>query len=207
MFLHHRTTEDVRCFEQKLCVHRTAYERDERVLWISNMCLSPPPLPGVIIVPSAGVGIVLGGYIIKKLKLGARESAKLAMICSGVSLLCFSTLFIVGCESINLGGINIPYTTGWGASRGGKLGGLKFREVVGCRASLLMRKNITAASRLSALCLIWIENLHCWEVGVRFPQWCDCGGWREVAKHTQSIKGEKEGADKDRREQADGSKR
>ncbi|XP_042188253.1 solute carrier organic anion transporter family member 5A1 [Callorhinchus milii] len=67
---------------------------------------------GVIIVPSAGVGIVLGGYIIKKLKLGARESAKLAMICSGVSLLCFSTLFIVGCETINLGGINIPYTAG-----------------------------------------------------------------------------------------------
>ncbi|MGH0121369.1 UNVERIFIED_CONTAM: hypothetical protein FKN15_072403 [Acipenser sinensis] len=67
---------------------------------------------GLIIVPSAGVGIVLGGYIIKKLKLGPRESAKLAMICSGVSLLCFSTLFIVGCESINLGGINIPYTTG-----------------------------------------------------------------------------------------------
>uniref|UniRef100_A0A8C5MQT0 Solute carrier organic anion transporter family member n=1 Tax=Leptobrachium leishanense TaxID=445787 RepID=A0A8C5MQT0_9ANUR len=67
---------------------------------------------GLIIVPSAGVGIVLGGYIIKKLKLSARESAKLAMICSGVSLLCFSTLFIVGCESINLGGINIPYTTG-----------------------------------------------------------------------------------------------
>ncbi|XP_078396485.1 solute carrier organic anion transporter family member 5A1 [Cetorhinus maximus] len=67
---------------------------------------------GVIIVPSAGVGIILGGYIIKKLKLGARESAKLAMICSGVSLLCFSTLFIVGCETINLGGINIPYTTG-----------------------------------------------------------------------------------------------
>uniref|UniRef100_A0A7M4G2Z0 Solute carrier organic anion transporter family member 5A1 n=1 Tax=Crocodylus porosus TaxID=8502 RepID=A0A7M4G2Z0_CROPO len=65
-------------------------------------------LAGVIIVPSAGVGIVLGGYIIKKLKLGARESAKLAMICSGVSLLCFSTLFIVGCESINLGGGNPP---------------------------------------------------------------------------------------------------
>uniref|UniRef100_A0A8C2YJ90 Solute carrier organic anion transporter family member 5A1 n=1 Tax=Chinchilla lanigera TaxID=34839 RepID=A0A8C2YJ90_CHILA len=72
----------------------------------------PRFIGNVIIVPSAGVGIVLGGYIIKKLKLGARESAKLAMICSGVSLLCFSTLFIVGCESINLGGINIPYTTG-----------------------------------------------------------------------------------------------
>uniref|UniRef100_A0A8C4QHT3 Solute carrier organic anion transporter family member n=1 Tax=Eptatretus burgeri TaxID=7764 RepID=A0A8C4QHT3_EPTBU len=67
---------------------------------------------GVVIVPSAGVGIILGGYIIKKLRLGARESAKLAMICSGVSLLCLSTLFITGCESINLGGINIPYTTG-----------------------------------------------------------------------------------------------
>ncbi|XP_032810548.2 solute carrier organic anion transporter family member 5A1-like [Petromyzon marinus] len=67
---------------------------------------------GIVIVPSAGVGIVIGGLIIKKLKLGARESAKLAMICCGVSLLCFSTLFIAGCESINLGGINIPYTTG-----------------------------------------------------------------------------------------------
>lgn len=76
------------------------------------LALSLVPVTGLIIVPSAGVGIVLGGYIIKKLKLGARESAKLAMICSGVSLLCFSTLFIVGCESINLGGINIPYTTG-----------------------------------------------------------------------------------------------
>lgn len=40
----------------------------------------------MIIVPSAGVGIVLGGYIIKKLKLGARESAKLAMICSGMDI-------------------------------------------------------------------------------------------------------------------------
>uniref|UniRef100_A0A3B4ZTE5 Solute carrier organic anion transporter family member 5A1 n=1 Tax=Stegastes partitus TaxID=144197 RepID=A0A3B4ZTE5_9TELE len=56
---------------------------------------------GVIIVPSAGVGIVLGGYIIKKLKLGARESAKLAMICSGVSLLCFSTLLNEPFSSIN----------------------------------------------------------------------------------------------------------
>uniref|UniRef100_A0A3P8W140 Kazal-like domain-containing protein n=1 Tax=Cynoglossus semilaevis TaxID=244447 RepID=A0A3P8W140_CYNSE len=63
---------------------------------------------GVIIVPSAGVGIVLGGYIIKKLKLGARESAKLAMICSGVSLLCFSTLFIVGCEKLKIITISKP---------------------------------------------------------------------------------------------------
>ena len=67
---------------------------------------------GLIIVPSAGVGIVLGGYIIKRLKLGERESAQLALVCSGVSLLCFATLFITGCDSINLGGINIPYTQG-----------------------------------------------------------------------------------------------
>lgn len=79
-------------------------------LWVLINCAFV--CAGLIIVPSAGVGIVLGGYIIKKLKLGEREAAKLAMICSGVSLLCFSTLFIVGCESINLGGINIPYTTG-----------------------------------------------------------------------------------------------
>uniref|UniRef100_A0A671K452 Solute carrier organic anion transporter family member 5A1-like n=1 Tax=Sinocyclocheilus anshuiensis TaxID=1608454 RepID=A0A671K452_9TELE len=55
----------------------------------TNMCL--------IIVPSAGVGIVLGGYIIKKLKLGAREAAKLAIICSAAlndvpSVFCRPTL-------------------------------------------------------------------------------------------------------------------
>nr|XP_032815412.1 solute carrier organic anion transporter family member 5A1-like [Petromyzon marinus] len=67
---------------------------------------------GLIIVPGAGVGLLLGGYIIKRLQMSACEAARLALCCSGVSLLCFSTLFIVGCESINLGGISIPYTTG-----------------------------------------------------------------------------------------------
>ncbi|CAM9707938.1 unnamed protein product [Lampetra planeri] len=67
---------------------------------------------GLIIVPGAGVGLLLGGYIIKRLQMSACEAARLALCCSGVSLLCFSTLFIVGCESISLGGISIPYTTG-----------------------------------------------------------------------------------------------
>ncbi|XP_032875235.1 solute carrier organic anion transporter family member 5A1 isoform X2 [Amblyraja radiata] len=89
-----------------------AESRDYRKSTVTSSMGFGKDIKGVVIVPSAGVGIILGGYIIKKLKLGARESAKLAMICSGVSLLCFSTLFIVGCESINLGGINIPYTTG-----------------------------------------------------------------------------------------------
>lgn len=99
----------LRCVHQFIqCYHFSM----ARFICLQHLSISPITFSGVIIVPSAGVGIVLGGYIIKKLKLGARESAKLAMICSGVSLLCFSTLFIVGCESINLGGINIPYTTG-----------------------------------------------------------------------------------------------
>uniref|UniRef100_A0A673LT86 Solute carrier organic anion transporter family member 5A1-like n=1 Tax=Sinocyclocheilus rhinocerous TaxID=307959 RepID=A0A673LT86_9TELE len=63
----------------------------------------PASNASLIIVPSAGVGIVLGGYIIKKLKLGEREAAKLAMICSGVPTLTLSHRNLTGSCNVNCG--------------------------------------------------------------------------------------------------------
>ncbi|KAK1806143.1 hypothetical protein P4O66_000002 [Electrophorus voltai] len=122
---------------------------------------------GVIIVPSAGVGIVLGGYIIKKLCLGARESAKLAMICSGVSLLCFSTLFIVGCESINLGGINIPYTTG--------------------PTLTLTHRNLTGGCNVNCGCRIHEYAPVCGSDGITYFNPC-LAGCRRVANDSSGIR-------------------
>ncbi|XP_075926078.1 solute carrier organic anion transporter family member 5A1-like [Petromyzon marinus] len=48
---------------------------------------------GAVIVPGAGAGLLLGGFAIKRLGLGVRGAARLAVACSALSLLSFLLLF------------------------------------------------------------------------------------------------------------------
>ncbi|XP_078584310.1 solute carrier organic anion transporter family member 5A1-like [Branchiostoma floridae x Branchiostoma japonicum] len=67
-------------------------------------------LTGVVIIPSAGGGILLGGYIMNRLKLDLKGAAQWSLVSAVVSLICLATLFTVGCHTINIGGLTIPYS-------------------------------------------------------------------------------------------------
>uniref|UniRef100_A0A8C4N2K7 Solute carrier organic anion transporter family member n=1 Tax=Eptatretus burgeri TaxID=7764 RepID=A0A8C4N2K7_EPTBU len=67
---------------------------------------------GIIVVPSASIGLLTGGYVIKRLKLSAVGASKLATICCAISLLPFVGLGLLGCNGINLAGVTKPYASG-----------------------------------------------------------------------------------------------
>lgn len=66
-------------------------------------------LCGSVLVPSAGVGILLGSFLVKQLNLNRTGCVKLAC-CSCIIAICLfiPTLFIY-CDSLDIAGINVPY--------------------------------------------------------------------------------------------------
>uniref|UniRef100_UPI00358E93CB solute carrier organic anion transporter family member 5A1-like isoform X2 n=1 Tax=Myxine glutinosa TaxID=7769 RepID=UPI00358E93CB len=67
---------------------------------------------GIIVVPSASIGLLTGGYVIKRLKLSAVGAARMAAICCAISLLPCIGLGLLGCNGINLAGVTEPYASG-----------------------------------------------------------------------------------------------
>nr|CAB3266361.1 solute carrier organic anion transporter family member 5A1 [Phallusia mammillata] len=63
---------------------------------------------GAVLVPSAGTGILLGGYIIKRYKLNMTGCAQTALLSNLLSLLLFISVFLISCEMIQVAGINTP---------------------------------------------------------------------------------------------------
>ncbi|KAG1686603.1 Solute carrier organic anion transporter family member 4C1 [Nymphon striatum] len=66
-------------------------------------------LIGLITVLGAGSGMIMGGYLIKRLKLQCRGILKFCCIGSGVSLTLLF-VFAIRCNTPSFAGVNIPYT-------------------------------------------------------------------------------------------------
>ena len=67
-------------------------------------------LTGGTAIPGACIGIILGGYILKKLQLGPRGALQLVLICNVLCLLCYGLLFFLGCNNVAMAGATMPYS-------------------------------------------------------------------------------------------------
>nr|XP_039263611.1 solute carrier organic anion transporter family member 5A1-like [Styela clava] len=61
---------------------------------------------GVVLVPSAGGGIMLGGYVVKRLRLNMTGCAKVALVSNIIAILLFVTVFLIFCPTTDIIGIN-----------------------------------------------------------------------------------------------------
>eukprot|EP00794_Sanderia_malayensis_P012244 gene12244-13505_t len=64
---------------------------------------------GIIVVPGAGGGILLGGYLIKKYNWNCQKTIKMSMIFSLLAFVATASIFI-GCGQKEITGVNVPYT-------------------------------------------------------------------------------------------------
>ena len=62
----------------------------------------------MILIPGAGLGQFLGGFIIQKLGLQVKGSLIVAIITKGASVP-LTFMFLFYCEKIDLAGWNVPY--------------------------------------------------------------------------------------------------
>ena len=67
-------------------------------------------LTGGTAIPGACIGIILGGYILKKLQLGPRGAVQLVLVCNVLCLCCYGLLFFLGCNNVAMAGATKPYS-------------------------------------------------------------------------------------------------
>eukprot|EP00300_Choanocystis_sp_HF-7_P015099 c18934_g1_i4.p1 GENE.c18934_g1_i4~~c18934_g1_i4.p1 ORF type:complete len:716 (+),score=135.27 c18934_g1_i4:86-2149(+) len=63
---------------------------------------------GLIVIPGAAGGIILGGYLVKRLNLTFVSTAKFCVVCSILSTV-FTSCTLVGCNILPVAGVNSPY--------------------------------------------------------------------------------------------------
>jgi len=68
-------------------------------------------LPGLITVPGAGGGMLLGGFIVKKKKLKCRGIIRLNMLAALIGLL-FCAVFLLQCPKQSIAGVTTDYVSG-----------------------------------------------------------------------------------------------
>ena len=68
-------------------------------------------LCGSVLVPSAGVGIILGSIVVKKWELSRTGCIKYACFMMLIAICLFIPMLFVTCDPLSIAGLNIPYPT------------------------------------------------------------------------------------------------
>ncbi len=66
---------------------------------------------GGVALPGAIFGIVLGGYLVKTLKMDPRMASKMAITCGIISILGIFLLLFFGCDNIKMAGTITSYNS------------------------------------------------------------------------------------------------
>lgn len=76
-----------------------------------NVCMHIlPHVTGAVIIPGACSGILVGGYLMKKLSLDVPGIAKLLVVMDTVPTLAILSLLFLGCHTVDLVGITSAYS-------------------------------------------------------------------------------------------------
>lgn len=63
---------------------------------------------GLVVVPGAGGGIFLGGYLMKKYNWNCKKTLKMSMVFSFLAFAA-TVAIMIGCKSKQMYGVNVPY--------------------------------------------------------------------------------------------------
>ncbi len=66
---------------------------------------------GGVAIPGACVGIVAGGFIVKKFKIDIKGASLMAICCNILCLIGIGFLIFLGCPNIKMAGTTMHYTT------------------------------------------------------------------------------------------------
>ena len=78
--------------------------------WVKYIHFVPLYFTGAVIIPSAVFGIIVGGVLMKRLKLPMPGIAKFMLAMYTLPIIAIIILFFLGCTSVDLAGINAGYT-------------------------------------------------------------------------------------------------
>jgi solute carrier organic anion transporter family, member 3A len=66
---------------------------------------------GGIAIPGACVGIVLGGFLVKRLKIDPKGASKMAVVCNIICIAGIISLIFIGCPNVRMAGTTASYNT------------------------------------------------------------------------------------------------
>jgi hypothetical protein len=77
-----------------------------------NKCFFLVYLLGSVIIPGAFFGIIMGGFLMKRLHLDVPGIAKMLVFTNLIPTVAVITLLFLGCQNIDLAGITSAYSIG-----------------------------------------------------------------------------------------------